>query len=172
MTEEILKGKRILIVDDEPDVLESLIELLDMCFIDAAPNFETAQKFFNRNEYDAAILDIMGVDGYKLLEIANQRGIPALMLTAHALSPDHLVKSLREGARSYIPKDKMADIVLYLTDLLVHAEKGRGAGNWLKRIQPFFDKKFGSGWKEKHKDFWRDYEKSHPVTKEELETIL
>jgi len=30
-SKDILKGKRILIVDDEPDVLESLIELLDMC---------------------------------------------------------------------------------------------------------------------------------------------
>ena len=142
MTAEILKGKRILIVDDEPDVLETLMEILDMCFIDAAPNFETAQKFLNRSDYDAAILDIMGVDGYKLLEISNQRGIPALMLTAHALSPDHLVKSLKGGARSYIPKDKMADIATHLADLLISAEKGRGAGNWLKRIQPIFDKKF------------------------------
>jgi CheY-like chemotaxis protein len=33
MTER-LKGKRILIVDDEPDVLEALGELLDMCEID------------------------------------------------------------------------------------------------------------------------------------------
>ena len=30
----LLKGKKILVVDDEQDVLESLIELLDMCRID------------------------------------------------------------------------------------------------------------------------------------------
>jgi DNA-binding NtrC family response regulator len=173
MIKEILKDKRILIVDDEPDVLESLLEILDACFVDAAPNFETAKKFLNRNDYDAAILDIMGVDGYKLLEIANARGIPALMLTAHALSPDHLVKSLKEGACSYIPKDKMADVEVYLSDLLGTCEKGRqGSGNWLKRIQPFFDQKFGAGWKEKDKDFWRDYEESHPATREELGKML
>jgi response regulator RpfG family c-di-GMP phosphodiesterase len=39
-----LKGKKILIVDDEPDVLEALSELLDMCEIDYARNFETAEK--------------------------------------------------------------------------------------------------------------------------------
>ena len=32
--EEILKDKRILIVDDEPDILETLEELLDVCLID------------------------------------------------------------------------------------------------------------------------------------------
>ena len=43
--QKILEGKRILIVDDEPDVLETLLELLDMCNIDTAPDFETAEKF-------------------------------------------------------------------------------------------------------------------------------
>jgi DNA-binding response OmpR family regulator len=73
--EEILKGKRVLIVDDEPDILETLVEILDMCFIDTAPNFETAQKFLDRNQYDLAILDIMGVNGYELLKMTNEKGM-------------------------------------------------------------------------------------------------
>ena len=40
--DDILKGKRVLIVDDEPDILETLSEMLEMCFTDTAPNFETA----------------------------------------------------------------------------------------------------------------------------------
>jgi FixJ family two-component response regulator len=40
----LIKGKRILIVDDEPDVLEALGELLDMCEIDYARNFETGER--------------------------------------------------------------------------------------------------------------------------------
>ena len=75
---KILEGKRILVVDDEPDVLETVLDLLDMCNIDAAPDFETAKKFLQKNTYDIAIFDIMGVRGYDLLEIANKRGIPAL----------------------------------------------------------------------------------------------
>ena len=31
-----LKGKKILVVDDEPDVLESLEEILDDCDVDTA----------------------------------------------------------------------------------------------------------------------------------------
>jgi DNA-binding response OmpR family regulator len=63
-----------------------------MCEIDCARNFETAEKLLNEKSYDAAILDIMGVKGYDLLEMANVKDLPVLMLTAHAFSPDHLVK--------------------------------------------------------------------------------
>jgi DNA-binding response OmpR family regulator len=38
--EKLISGRRILIVDDEEDVLEQLIELLDMCKIDTASTFE------------------------------------------------------------------------------------------------------------------------------------
>ena len=38
---KILENKKILIVDDEPDVLETLADLLDMCRIDTALDFES-----------------------------------------------------------------------------------------------------------------------------------
>jgi CheY-like chemotaxis protein len=83
----------------------------------------------------------MGVRGYEILELSNERGIPAIMLTAHALSPDHLVKSLKEGAQCYLPKDKMADISDYLSEVLQASEKGvRKSQNWFDRIKPYFDK--------------------------------
>ena len=55
-----LQGKRILAVDDEPDILETLEEILDMCQFDSADNFEDAKAMIQQNSYDAAILDIMG----------------------------------------------------------------------------------------------------------------
>jgi CheY-like chemotaxis protein len=170
---DILEGKRILIVDDEPDIIETLEELLDMCIIDSAPNFNTACKFFDKYTYDAAILDIMGVRGYELLLIAEQRGIPALMLTAHALNPDSLVKSIEMGAQCYVPKDKIGDVALYLTDVFNARQRGvKKHGDWFKRLRPFFDKKFGSGWRESHKDFWKNFDESYRTTKDELEDIM
>ena len=71
--EKIIKGKRVLIVDDEKDVLDTLIDLLETCKIDAASSFEEAKGLLESNFYDVAVLDIMGVDGYKLLEIANSK---------------------------------------------------------------------------------------------------
>jgi DNA-binding NtrC family response regulator len=170
----VLEGKKVLIVDDEPDILETLEELLDMCLIDKAPNFESAQKFLEKNTYDVAILDIMGVQGYDLLRIATQKDIPCLMLTAHALSPDNLVKSLKEGAQSYVPKDKITDIDVYVAEVLEASQKGRGEQDirWYERLKPFFDSKFGKGWRKKDQDFWQDFDNKFISKKEELDKIL
>ncbi|MFH1242059.1 MAG: response regulator, partial [Pseudomonadota bacterium] len=90
MATDILKGKNILLVDDEPDILETLAETLDECDIETASTFESAKKLLESKVYDAAVLDIMGVRGFDLLEIATRKKIPALMLTAHGLSPENL----------------------------------------------------------------------------------
>jgi DNA-binding response OmpR family regulator len=170
---EILEDKRILIVDDEPDILETLKELLDMCIIDTAPNFETARKFLKNDTYDAAILDIMGVDGYGLLELTSKKGIPTIMLTAHALSADNLVKSLKGGAFAYLPKDQMADIGDYLVEVIQAGQKRAGTSRkWLDRLTPFFNKKFGPDWKAEHKEFWAEYDRKQPVTRDEAEKML
>jgi DNA-binding NtrC family response regulator len=168
---ETLKGKRILIVDDEPDVLETLGELLDLCVIDFAPDFETAEKLLEEKSYDAAILDIMGVKGYDLLELARDKELPALMLTAHALSPEHLVKSIKGGAYSYIPKIEMVNIADYLNELLeAKIKNAQKPKKWFRKLSPFFDKKFGSDWQDKHKEVLREFNLTH--TREELEKIL
>ncbi|MBW1924610.1 MAG: response regulator, partial [Deltaproteobacteria bacterium] len=80
----LLEGKKILVVDDEADVLQVLEELLPMCRLSKAASFEQARDLLESEPFDLAVLDIMGVDGYKLLEIANSKGVPAVMLTAHA----------------------------------------------------------------------------------------
>lgn len=169
---EILKDKKILIVDDEPDILETLEEMLDMCLIDSAPNYETAKKFLEKNKYDLAILDIMGVRGYDLLELATKKGVPSLMLTAHALSPDNLIKSIKKGARSYIPKDKIGDIDTYVADILEEVEEEDQEPKWFLKLRPFFDKKFGPDWREKDREFWNEFDKSFRVSKDELEKIM
>lgn len=68
--------KKMLVVDDEPDIIESLEELLEDTFVVAAAStFEEAASCLKNNTYDVAILDIMGVRGYDLLE-ATQFGDP------------------------------------------------------------------------------------------------
>ena len=59
-----------MIVDDEADVIETLEEILSQCEVVSASDFETAQRLLDENLYDVAILDIMGVRGYELLETA------------------------------------------------------------------------------------------------------
>jgi DNA-binding NtrC family response regulator len=156
----LLDGKDILIVDDEPDVLEALEELLPMCNFEKAANFEEAKRLFEKENFDLAVLDIMGVDGYKLLEISNKKEIITIMLTAHALSPENTVRSFKEGAAFYVPKDELHNIELFLKDVLEAKEKGRHSwSRWLDRFNSYYEKVFGEDWQDHDKEFWEKFNK-------------
>lgn len=147
--EDILKGKRILIVDDEPDVLDTIEETLNTCHITKAANFSQAKEMLESKDFDMAILDIMGVDGYALLEIANRKKLPAVMLTAHAFNPENLLKSMKEGAASYLPKEEMGNLAGFLADFFEAREKGISPWTpWEHRFpSSYFSIRFGAAWK-------------------------
>lgn len=156
----LLRYKRILIVDDEPDVLDTLEQILSMCDVVKASTFDEAKELLETQYFDIAILDIMGVDGYKLLEIAKQREVIPVMLTAHALSPDNLAKSYKEGAASYVPKEEMANITTFLNDILEAKEQGKSVWwRWLDRLGAYFDRKFGPKWQEGDEDLLEKFSK-------------
>ena len=157
MTQQILNGKRILAVDDEPDVLETLADLLedfDGLILDTARDYETGYHLIRSWTYDAVILDIMGVRGFDLLSASVHLGFPTVMLTAHALSAESLRQSVQMGARAYIPKEMMADIVPFLEDVLTLSHES-SLKRMLGRLSDFFNLKFGSQWQEKEKTFWQ-----------------
>ena len=88
---EIWQGKSVLAVDDEPDVLETIKEMLAECpgvTLHTATSFEEARQLLVSYTYDLVILDIMGVRGFELLRIASLGEFPTVMLTAHAVSPE------------------------------------------------------------------------------------
>lgn len=151
---EILNGIKLLAVDDEKDILETLLELLPMCELDIAKTYEQAWQALGTNYYDAVILDIMGVDGYRLLELANHRGISAIMLTAHAISPENIKKSFHGGAALYLPKDEMIHIASHISDIIKAKAAGRSTwSNWLNRLGTYFTNRFGPDWEKEHDIF-------------------
>jgi DNA-binding NtrC family response regulator len=163
MTEnKLLDGKRILAVDDEKDVLDTLVDLLPMCEVVKASSFEDARKLMESQPFDLVILDIMGVDGYGLLDIATRKNIPAVMLTAHAWSPDNLMRSFKEGALSYLPKEELANISDYLNDVLTAQKEGRNPWeSWHERLPTtYFEKRFGAAWQNTDKEFWERFRAS------------
>ena len=156
---KLLDGKRVLAVDDEQDILDSLVELLPMCEMVTASSFDEARELLASQQFDLVILDIMGVDGYGLLEITTQKKIPAVMLTAHAWSPDNLVRSIKEGAVSYLPKEELANINDYLNDVLIAKSKGRDPWkSWHERLPAsYFEKRWGAAWKDTDRQFWETF---------------
>ncbi|MEW5909285.1 MAG: response regulator [Thermodesulfobacteriota bacterium] len=153
-----LSGKIILVVDDEVDVLETVEEILDMCMVYKAKDYETALQYLLSYTFDLVILDIMGVNGFELLKTSVKRGFPTVMLTAYALSPEALEKSIKLGAVSFLPKEKMSTLKEFLEDVVL----GGGKPIWKKlfsRLGSFFDKRFGPDWKQRNQ-FFEEFEKT------------
>jgi len=139
---DLLRGRTILVVDDEPDILEVVEEALDMCVIHKASDHDSAVESLKNNRYDIAILDIMGVDGFDLLKRTASKGIPTVMLTAHALTEEALRRSARLGAVSFLPKEKLPELETFLIDVI----RNSGKPVWRKlfdRLSPYFRMSFG-----------------------------
>jgi DNA-binding NtrC family response regulator len=154
-----LAGKTVLVVDDEPDVLETVTELLEMCDVTAATDFDTGLKHLLNETFDIVVLDIMGVNGFELLEKSVLRGFETVMLTSHAVTPDALKKSIKLGAAAFIPKEYMKDLEEILGNILL----GRGTQLWwrnnLGKESDYLEKEFGQGWKEKDA-FFKEFKNS------------
>lgn len=139
------EGKKILAVDDEKDILEIIEEELEMADVDTALDYQTAEEKIRQNQYDLAILDIMGVDGLTLLEKAVEKKIPAVMLTAHAMNYETLMHSIRKGSISFLPKEKLGELERILDMLLSAYDSGKSTWAILfDELGDYFDKKFGA----------------------------
>jgi DNA-binding NtrC family response regulator len=160
MSESILNGKKILAVDDEPDVLavleEEIMDACSNCSLDKATTYESAVKLLESKPYDVVILDIMGVRGFDLLDLAVKKDLKVAMLTAHALSPEALKKSIEMKARAYLPKEKLGEVVPFLEDMLQYDYES-GWKRVFDKLYDFFTDKFESDWEKKTGSPWQEW---------------
>src|SRR5436189_4265921 len=99
---------RILVVEDEPDLLRSLAQALreEGYAVDTAANGEDGLFNAENTDYDAVVLDVMmpKMDGWEVLSrLRKSKKTPVLMLTARDQSRDR-VKGLDTGADDYVVK--------------------------------------------------------------------
>src|SRR3954470_2652193 len=99
---------RILVVEDEPDLLRGLAQALreEGYAVDTAEDGEAGLFNAECNEYDAIVLDVMlpKMDGWEVLSrLRKQKKTPVLMLTARDQSRDR-VRGLDTGADDYVIK--------------------------------------------------------------------
>jgi two-component system OmpR family response regulator len=107
---------RVLIVEDEPDLLGSLLQAVreDGYAADGAADGDEGLYKAQNYEYDAILLDIMlpGLDGWEVLRrLRTAKKTPVLMLTARDAVRDR-VKGLDTGADDYVVKPFDIDEVL------------------------------------------------------------
>jgi len=162
MKTSVLSGKKILAVDDEPDVLtvleEEIMGAYPDCKFDKATTYEKAAELIKSNSYDVVILDIMGVRGFDLLALAVSRNLRVAMLTAHALTADALKRSFEMKARAYLPKEKLGEIIPFLEDVLKY-DYLPGWKRLFEKLKGFFDTKFESDWEKRTGLDWQEWGK-------------
>jgi len=106
-----MNKQRVLIVDDEPDIVESIkfnLELEDIECLEAYDGEEALLKAKTQNP-DLILLDIMlpKMNGYKVARLLSfdetYKNIPIIMLTARTQEKDVLLGEAT-GAKEYISK--------------------------------------------------------------------
>jgi len=131
---------RLLIVEDEPDLLKSLARALreEGYAVDTAEDGEDGLYKANSTDYDAIVLDGMlpVMDGWELLrELRKTRQTPVLMLTARDRSADR-VRGLDTGADDYVVKPfDLAELLARLRALIRRGSKQSSAKIILGKVE-------------------------------------
>jgi signal transduction histidine kinase len=106
-----MSAPRVLIVDDDPALLEALPQALRLRMedlqVDTSDSAQMALEQVAETDYDALVVDIKmpGMDGLELLEEIKklQPDTPTIMITGHG-DHDLAVQALRGGAHDYVTK--------------------------------------------------------------------
>jgi len=120
--------RRILVIDDEADIRESLDLLLtgEQYAVDLAETATSGMRKFESGVYDLVLLDLMMPDrsGMELLADIRQRDVetPVFMLTAYG-SVEIAVRALKSGANDYFAKPWDNEKLLIEIDRVI--SKGR-----------------------------------------------
>src|SRR5579883_1860699 len=103
------RAHRILIIDDEASIRESLETLLSLegYAVETAPDGEAGLDQIDRFGYDLVLLDfaLPGKNGLEVLQLIRERNpdLPVIMITAYG-TVDNVVEAIRTGAQNFVQK--------------------------------------------------------------------
>jgi DNA-binding response OmpR family regulator len=122
---------RILVVDDEADIVGLLTELLREAGyeVSTAADGRTAIRTLYEVQPDLVLLDVAmpGLDGWQTLErIRDMSDVPVLMLTARAREEDK-IRGFQAGASDYVTKPFSTRELLARVDAHLRARSGSRA---------------------------------------------
>ncbi|WP_446742110.1 sigma-54-dependent transcriptional regulator [Silvibacterium acidisoli] len=107
--EQTEAGQRILIIDDEAAIRESLetLLMLEGYTVELAINGEEGLERIEHNSYDLILLDLAlpGKNGLEVLQLIRERqpALPVIMITAYG-KVDNVVEAIRTGAQNFVQK--------------------------------------------------------------------
>jgi PAS domain S-box-containing protein len=114
-----LSGLRILVVDDDPGICQSLKDLLaeEQCNVETAASGVFALEWLSRQEFDVVLSDVVmpDMDGYQLYQTVKKKSphLPVVLMTAFNYDKDHVIKkSCLEGLQGVIFKKPVNPVIL------------------------------------------------------------
>jgi two-component system alkaline phosphatase synthesis response regulator PhoP len=122
---------RILLVEDEPGIVQVLVDLLEAegHVVESASDGRTGLELACSGSFDLLLLDVMlpGISGIDVCHGAREQGYDGaiLMLTALGRIPDR-VHGLRSGADDYLIKPFDSDELLARVDALLRRSRSVG----------------------------------------------
>jgi CheY-like chemotaxis protein len=106
-----LSGVRVLVVDDDAGVCQSLKDVLEAerCCIETASSGVVAMKCLEREQFELVLSDVVmpDMDGYELYQTVKKQSpeLPVVLMTAFNYDKDHIIKrSCLEGLQGVIFK--------------------------------------------------------------------
>jgi len=126
------KGIKILVVDDEPSILESFKMILSIKDFDVvtAPTGEEGVNIVDQDYFDIAFVDLRlpGIDGIEVLKRIKQKSpsTEVVIVTAFA-SEESQAKAITVGAMEYLRKPFLMEEIYNLVDRAIRrkADKSR-----------------------------------------------
>jgi DNA-binding response OmpR family regulator len=123
--------KRLLLVDDEPDVLDSMVMAVeDRYEVQTAVNGVAALELLNRERFDAMVLDLMMplMGGEELLErLPRESRPPVVVVSAGA---DLAGVCARMGVTRCLQKPyRLAHLLAAIAGAIADDERSRGGGS-------------------------------------------
>jgi CheY-like chemotaxis protein len=125
-----LKGRRVLLVDEDNDVRIAAHDLLERygCEVETAPNGAQAMFMVRNSGYDAVIADIRMPDmsGYdfmvRLQEVMDVEPLPLVLMTGFGWDPGHsIVKARQAGLQAILYKPFRLDQLLTTLEQVISA---------------------------------------------------
>jgi two-component system, OmpR family, alkaline phosphatase synthesis response regulator PhoP len=142
-----MNEETILIVDDEPDILELLGFQLESAGYKTvrAPNGREALSILNDELVDVAILDVMlpGLSGIdicrKMRTMPRLKEIPVLFLTARGEESD-IIDGFRSGGSDYVTKPFSSRVLLARVEALLQRVRGEKSSYTLDGLELYFER--------------------------------
>jgi two-component system, NtrC family, response regulator PilR len=123
-----MTAKRVLIIDDEPDIRELLEITLGRMHLDtdSAENIARAKELLQKNSYDLCLTDMHLPDGngLQLVEFIQQQfpRLPVAVITAHG-SIDTAIESMKVGAFDFISKPVDLSVLRKLVNTAIQSSQ-------------------------------------------------